>query len=66
MDEGTDFAEQLAVLQEHHRKLDERIVRMESQPFRDPIEMQRRKKEKLALKDRIAHLRASSIPDIIA
>ena len=66
MNDTPDLEEQLVMLQEEHRKLDERIARLETQSFRDPIEMQRLKKEKLALKDHSGHLRDSSIPDIIA
>ena len=33
---------------------------------RDEVELQRLKKQKLALKDRIAHLESDRIPDIIA
>ena len=33
---------------------------------RDEVELQRLKKQKLALKDRITHLESDRIPDIIA
>lgn len=49
-----------------HRDLDDVIARLaENQPV-DQLQMQRLKKRKLALKDKIIKLKAILIPDIIA
>lgn len=53
-------------LKAEHRSLDEDIRRLEeSGPF-NPIEMQRLKRRKLALKDLLARLESKLLPDIIA
>lgn len=53
-------------LKAEHRLLDEDIRRLEeSGPF-NPIEMQRLKRRKLALKDLLARLESKLLPDIIA
>jgi hypothetical protein len=49
-----------------HRALDERISQLIEQGFPDQLEVQRLKKQKLALKDRIARLESDRLPDIIA
>ncbi|HMR30240.1 MAG TPA: YdcH family protein [Geminicoccaceae bacterium] len=56
----------LATLRAAHRALDERITQLASDGSNDALEMQRLKKQKLALKDRIAYLTSARIPDIIA
>ena len=49
-----------------HRDLDDVIVRLsEDAPF-DQLQLKRLKKRKLALKDQIAMLESSLVPDIIA
>lgn len=56
---------ELAVLRRDHRDLDEAIAAMQSQ-IADPLTLQRLKRRKLALKDRIAALEDQILPDIIA
>lgn len=54
-----------ALLAEHSR-LNDKVDRL-AQEMRTPtLELQRLKKERLALKDQIAHLRDRLTPDIIA
>jgi hypothetical protein len=58
--------EQLASLQTEHRDLDDVVQQLtERGPF-DPLQIQRLKKRKLALKDQIARLESKLLPDIIA
>ena len=57
---------QIAALKTEHRDLDEAIARLLDQVPADNLELQRFKKRKLALKDLIAKLENSLLPDIIA
>jgi hypothetical protein len=52
----------LESLRATHRGLDERIAQLISDGHQDQVELQRLKKQKLALKDRIAHLESDRIP----
>jgi hypothetical protein len=52
----------IATLKNEHRDLDDAIARGVS----DPLQLQRLKKRKLALKDLIAKLESQLLPDIIA
>ncbi len=56
----------LAALRAAHRALDSRIVQLLRDGFADQVELQRLKKQKLALKDRISALERLRLPDIIA
>jgi hypothetical protein len=56
----------IAELRAAHRALDERISQLIEQGFPDQLEVQRLKKQKLALKDRITRLESDRLPDIIA
>ncbi len=53
-------------LQTEHRTLDEKILGKIRNAQPDQIELQRLKKRKLQLKDQIAALQASLVPDISA
>jgi len=53
-------------LKAEHRLLDEDIRRLEEGGPFNPIEMQRLKRRKLALKDLLARLESKLLPDIIA
>lgn len=56
----------LAVLKREHGDLDEAIDAIQSKPMPDALRMQRLKKQKLALKDRISQIEDLITPDIIA
>jgi hypothetical protein len=56
----------LAELRAAHRALDSRIEQLVRESYPNQLEVQRLKKQKLALKDRIAKLESLRIPDIIA
>ncbi len=57
---------ELAALRIEHRDLDQIIERVhESAPF-DLLQLQRLKKRKLVLRDRISRLESQLLPDIIA
>jgi len=56
----------LASLKAAHSALDNRINQLQGEGYRDQIELQRLKKQKLELKDRIAFLERNRHPDIIA
>ncbi|MGH6898545.1 MAG: YdcH family protein [Geminicoccaceae bacterium] len=64
--EASEIERKLAELRAAHRALDERINQLIDQGFPDQLEVQRLKKRKLALKDRIARLESDRLPDIIA
>jgi hypothetical protein len=61
-----DFDTQLMSLRAAHRALDSRIEQLVAEGSGNQIELQRLKKQKLALKDRISHLESDRLPDIIA
>lgn len=56
----------LAALRCEHRDLDEAISALTSQQLTSSLTLQRLKKQKLALKDKIARLEDELTPDIIA
>jgi hypothetical protein len=56
----------LAALKSEHRDLDDVISRLSQHAPLDQLQMQRLKKRKLLLKDRIARLESELVPDIIA
>ena len=62
----SEIEQKLTELRAAHRALDARIEQLISQGFPDQLEVQRLKKQKLALKDRIARLESARLPDIIA
>ena len=57
---------ELARLRLEHRDLDDAIAALESQTRPDNLQIQRLKKRKLMLKDRISALEDKLLPDIIA
>lgn len=57
---------ELAELRQEHRDLDAAIEALAASPQPDTIRLQRLKKRKLFLKDRIASLDDRLLPDIIA
>ncbi|MEA3059704.1 MAG: hypothetical protein QOE50_1116 [Sphingomonadales bacterium] len=61
-----DPAQLLETLKAEHRRLDERIRLLASEPTGDQLEIARLKRQKLMLKDEIQRLMDSSVPDIIA
>jgi hypothetical protein len=56
----------LAALKSEHRDLDDVIARLSEHAPLDQLQLQRLKKRKLLLKDRIAKLESELVPDIIA
>ena len=56
----------LETLRGEHRDLDDAIARLGEQASYNPVDLQRLKKRKLALKDLIAKLESQLLPDIIA
>ena len=63
---NTEIDTRLATLRAAHRALDQRITQLAASGTRDEVELQRLKKQKLALKDHIARLEDELTPDIIA
>lgn len=61
-----EIERRLAELRTEHRALDERINQLVEEGYRNQLELQRLKKQKLALRDRIARLESDRLPDIIA
>ena len=64
--EPAGIERKLSELRAAHRALDARIEQLVDDNFSDQIEMQRLKKQKLALKDVIVRLESHMLPDIIA
>ena len=65
-EEERELREQLARLQQEHRDLDAAITALQVAPGSDRIQVQRLKKRKLVLRDRISHIEDQLTPDIIA
>jgi hypothetical protein len=65
-DEERELREQLARLQQEHRDLDAAISALQHSPGSDLLQVQRLKKRKLYLRDRISHIEDELTPDIIA
>jgi hypothetical protein len=57
---------ELARLRQEHRDLDVAIEALQAQARPDNLQLQRLKKRKLVLKDRISSLEDKLLPDIIA
>ena len=65
-DVGTDILEELGRLKEEHRDLDSAIDALKLSVAGDQLQIQRLKKRKLVLRDRIAQIEDELHPDIIA
>ena len=65
-EEIAEFEAELARLKQEHRDLDTAIEALESMVAGDQLQIQRLKKRKLVLKDRISYLEDQITPDIIA
>ncbi|MBX6327785.1 MAG: DUF465 domain-containing protein [Pseudolabrys sp.] len=65
-EEERALREQLARLQQEHRDLDAAIAALAASPGSDLIQVQRLKKRKLMLRDRIRAIEDQLTPDIIA
>ena len=65
-DEVAEFEAELARLKEEHRDLDMAIEALERMVAGDQLQIQRLKKRKLVLKDRISYIEDQITPDIIA
>ena len=60
------FQQELLKLQREHREVDSRLLLLLEQGAHDQLEVQRLKKRKLAIKDRITELHKQTLPNIIA
>ncbi len=65
-DEAAELQRELARLKQEHRDLDTAIEALERMVAGDQLQIQRLKKRKLILKDRIGFLEDQLTPDIIA
>jgi hypothetical protein len=65
-EEEREVRRELAELRQEHRDLDAAILAMSESAHPDTIQIQRMKKRKLVLKDRISGLDDRLLPDIIA
>ena len=61
-----ELLNQLSILEQEHRDLDDVILRLQEQKTINLSQMQRFKKRKLLLKDKIENLKDKIEPDIIA
>ncbi|MCJ2033671.1 YdcH family protein [Methylobacterium sp. J-068] len=65
-DASVEPADELARLKLEHRDLDEAIDALELGVVADQLQIQRLKKRKLSLRDRISYIEDQITPDIIA
>ena len=65
-EEERELREQLARLLQEHRDLDAAIAALAGSPGSDLIQVQRLKKRKLVLRDKIRRIEDQLTPDIIA
>jgi len=65
-EEEHQLREQLARLQQEHRDLDAAISALQDAPGSEEIQIQRLKKRKLQLRDKITFIEDQLTPDIIA
>jgi len=64
--EESELRSQLARLRQEHRDLDAAIEALQASPSSDILQVQRLKKHKLVLRDRITFIEDQLTPDIIA
>jgi hypothetical protein len=65
-EERRELKAQLGRLQQEHRDLDAAIEALQNSPGSDVLQVQRLKKRKLQLRDRIGFIEDQLTPDIIA
>jgi hypothetical protein len=65
-EERAEFAAEVERLRQEHRDLDAAIDALTAMGANDRLQLQRLKKRKLALRDRITFLEDALTPDIIA
>ena len=65
-DERNELLAQLARLRQEHRDLDTAIEALQTSPSKDIIQVQRLKKRKLQLRDKIEYIEDQLTPDITA
>ena len=65
-EEKQKLQERLFELKQEHRDLDDVINRLSQAPYVEELQIKRFKKRKLMLKDMIARLENTLIPDILA
>jgi hypothetical protein len=61
-----EYREELTRLRQEHRDLDAAIAALQASPAPDRLQLQRLKKRKLQLRDRIKFVEDQITPDIIA
>ena len=66
MNENSKLLEKLKEYEQEHSDLDQILIQLQEKHTVDFLQIQRLKKRKLVLKDRIAHLRNNLEPDSIA
>ena len=66
MNEKNELLNKLHRLEQEHRDLDEVLIQLQEKQTIDLLQIQRLKKRKLILKDKINFLRNKMEPDIIA
>ena len=66
MSKQEELKKKLEELRVQHRDLDDQIAALQAAGGHDHLQIQRLKKQKLALKDQIAKLESALVPDIIA
>ena len=63
---NSNLANQLKQLEQEHRDLDEVLIQLQEKQTVNFLQIQRLKKRKLVLKDKIIYLKNKIEPDIIA
>lgn len=66
MTDQTILKHKLKILLEEHKALEDAIEHIRHMPIPDQLAMQRLKRQKLQVKERIVAVRSKIIPDIIA